>query len=80
MSRFWNKKTQELTPYVAGEQPREGQKVIKLNTNENPYPPSPSIRSTMDCFDPVSLRLYPDPQSLDLRMAMSDCRTPSSSS
>lgn len=72
MSRFWNKKTQELTPYVAGEQPREGQKVIKLNTNENPYPPSPSIRSTMDCFDPVSLRLYPDPQSLDLRMAMSD--------
>ena len=72
MSRFWNKKTASLTPYVAGEQPLPGQKVIKLNTNENPYPPSPCIKEHMLGFDPVVLRRYPELTSRSLREAIAD--------
>ena len=60
MSKFWNKKINEAEPYVAGEQPKKGQKVIKLNTNENPYPPSPMARAVLRSFDVADLRLYPD--------------------
>ena len=60
MSKYWNKKINEAEPYVAGEQPKKGQKVIKLNTNENPFPPSPKVREVMDAFDIADLRLYPD--------------------
>ena len=45
MSKYWNKKINEAEPYVAGEQPKAGVKIIKLNTNENPYAPSPSLIS-----------------------------------
>lgn len=48
-----------LTPYVAGEQPKN-RKFIKLNTNENPYPPSPRVAEVLRSFDAASLRLYPD--------------------
>lgn len=72
MSRFWNIKTRKISPYVAGEQPREGQKVIKLNTNENPYPPSPSIESFLKSFDPEVLRLYPDTSCTKLRGAFAE--------
>ena len=60
MSKYWNKTINETTPYVAGEQPEEGQKVIKLNTNENPFPPSPSVEKAIAEFDISTLRLYPD--------------------
>ena len=60
MSKYWNKTINETTPYVAGEQPKEGQKVIKLNTNENPFPPSPSVEKAIAEFDISTLRLYPD--------------------
>lgn len=60
MSRFWNKTINETTPYVAGEQPKAGQKVIKLNTNENPFPPSPAVNKAIAEFDTKTLRLYPD--------------------
>ena len=60
MSKYWNKKINEAKPYVAGEQPKPGQKVIKLNTNENPFPPSPMARAVLRSFDIADLRLYPD--------------------
>ena len=56
----------DLKPYLPGFQPKGGG-FIKLNTNENPYPPSPSVFKTLRDFDPERLRLYPDPVSLRLR-------------
>ena len=72
MSRFWNQRTKSLTPYVAGEQPLPGQKVIKLNTNENPYPPSPEIEKHIKAFDTSVLRLYPELTSRSLREALAE--------
>ena len=60
MSKYWNKTINETTPYVAGEQPKKGEKVIKLNTNENPFPPSPAVAKAIAEFDAAQLRLYPD--------------------
>ena len=54
-----------LTPYVAGEQPRD-RRYIKLNTNENPYPPSPRVSATLRDYDSERLRLYPDPLCTEL--------------
>ena len=68
MSQFWSPAVRELTPYVPGEQPRE--KLIKLNTNENPYPPAPGVEAALREFPVDHLRLYPDPQSLALREAL----------
>ncbi len=60
-----------LKPYTAGEQPR-GREFIKLNTNENPYPPAPEVSSTLRTFDPDLLRLYPDPTCGELRGAIGE--------
>ena len=60
-----------LTPYTPGEQPRD-MRYIKLNTNENPYPPSPGIDTFLRSVDLERLRLYPDPASLELRKAIAD--------
>lgn len=60
MSKYWNKTINQTTPYVAGEQPKAGEKVIKLNTNENPFPPSPAVAKAIAEFDVSTLRLYPD--------------------
>jgi len=70
MSNYWNRKIREAEPYVAGEQPKKGEKVIKLNTNENPYPPSPDVSKAIGEFDVASLRLYPDMTSTALRKAI----------
>lgn len=72
MSKFWNQKTRELTPYVPGEQPKDGQKLIKLNTNECPYPPSPAVAEVLKNFDPASLRLYPNADGYGARKAFAD--------
>ncbi|SEA45579.1 histidinol-phosphate transaminase [Microbulbifer marinus] len=67
---FWSPALARLEPYVPGEQPR-GRKLIKLNTNENPYPPSPRALEVLG--DPQladALRRYPDPESCDLRAAI----------
>ncbi len=59
-----------LHPYVPGEQPGPG--VIKLNTNENPYPPSPRVAEALRAADASSLRLYPDPVSSGLRRLVAE--------
>ncbi|WP_036165090.1 histidinol-phosphate transaminase [Massilia sp. 9096] len=69
MSNFWSPRVRELTPYVPGEQPRI-ERLIKLNTNENPYPPSPKVIAAIAAENDERLRLYPDPQSLRLTQAL----------
>ncbi|MDA8328109.1 MAG: histidinol-phosphate transaminase [Betaproteobacteria bacterium] len=66
MSRFWSAVARELTPYTPGEQPKLPG-LIKLNTNENPYPPSPRVLETLRVASNDTLRLYPDPGSDALR-------------
>ncbi len=64
-----------MAPYVPGEQPPSGAKVIKLNTNENPYPPSPAVVAALRAEigdDAERLRLYSDPKALALRQAAAD--------
>lgn len=58
-----------VPPYVPGEQPAAGRRVVKLNTNENPYPPSPRVAEALGALlrDPARLRLYPDPVARGLR-------------
>jgi len=68
MSRFWSELVGELTPYVPGEQPKLG-KLVKLNTNEHPYPPSPAVLKAIASVSPDELRGYPDPESSELRQA-----------
>jgi len=69
MSVFWNTRTKNLFPYVPGEQPKDRQ-FIKLNTNENPYPPSPKVIEAVQKAANERLRLYPDPQCGELREAI----------
>jgi histidinol-phosphate aminotransferase len=69
MSRFWSPIVERLVPYTPGEQPRD-QKFIKLNTNENPYGPSPRALDAIQEAACDDLRLYPDPSAIDLRQAI----------
>ena len=57
--KAFEKNIRKVEPYVPGEQP--GRKVIKLNTNENPYPPAPGVQKAMEQISPDKLRMYPDP-------------------
>lgn len=66
MSRFWNARVHELKPYVPGEQPKVPN-LVKLNTNENPYGPSPRVTEAIRAAADESLRLYPDPEGEALR-------------
>ncbi len=67
-SRYWSDVVRELTPYVPGEQPKLTN-LVKLNTNENPYPPSPRVIQAIE-QELANLRLYPDPNSDRLREAI----------
>ena len=72
MSHYWSTLVHSLTPYVPGEQPKLSN-LVKLNTNENPYPPSPRAVAAMQAelgADGANLRLYPDPSSDRLREAV----------
>ncbi len=64
------KNIREVEPYVPGEQPQE--KVVKLNTNENPYPPAPGVLKAMKELDDKQLRLYPDPTAANLTEALAE--------
>ena len=66
---MFSQRYKELTPYTPGEQP-QNRKYIKLNTNENPFPPSPKIKEFLGSADIERLRLYPDPSSSLLRDAI----------
>ena len=65
----WKDNVRKVEPYVPGEQPKI-KNVIKLNTNENPYPPSPKVQKIIDGFDVQQLRLYPDPEVAELIAAI----------
>ena len=70
--RFWSPEERELQPYVPGEQPKI-QNLLKLNTNENPYPPSPKVVAAVQVVLENSadvLRLYPDPEATELKQAI----------
>jgi len=68
MSEFWNSRIKKLSPYTPGEQPKDRQ-IIKLNTNENPYPPSPKVIEAIKNAAGERLRLYPDPECAAFREA-----------
>src|ERR1700712_462719 len=69
MSRFWSSLTPDLKPYVPGEQPQMAD-LLKLNTNESPYGPSPRVLEAIRAEAADTLRLYPDPQATALRSAL----------
>lgn len=71
MKQFWSESIRNLAPYVPGEQSNVAG-LIKLNTNENPYPPSPQAIAAMQAELGATLRLYPDPDSNELKRAIAE--------
>jgi histidinol-phosphate aminotransferase len=69
MNPFWSQIAHELSPYVPGEQPRVAN-LVKLNTNESPFGPSPLALEAMRAAAADTLRLYPDPEATELREAL----------
>ena len=70
-SSYWSPVVRDLAPYVPGEQPR-GLDIVKLNTNENPYPPSPRVLAAVRGAADERLRLYPPPEADDLKAVIAD--------
>ena len=66
MKKYWSRRIRDMVPYVPGEQPKD-RVFIKLNTNENPYPPSPKALEALREAADDRLRLYPDPECAQLR-------------
>lgn len=69
--RSWEENVRKVVPYVPGEQPQREQ-MIKLNTNENPYPPAPGVQKVLETFAVDKLRLYPDPVVGKLNTAIAE--------
>jgi histidinol-phosphate aminotransferase len=69
MNPFWSQTARELWPYVPGEQPRIAN-LVKLNTNESPFGPSPRALEAMRAAAADTLRLYPDPEAVELRAVL----------
>jgi len=69
MNRYWNDVVRRLSPYVPGEQPKID-RLVKLNTNENPYPPSPGVLAAIRAETGEALRRYPDPNADGLKAAI----------
>lgn len=67
----WEKNVRKVVPYIPGEQPK-AEKMIKLNTNENPYPPSPMAKAALKQMDLDCMRLYPDPTAHVLTDAIAE--------
>ena len=76
--KAWEANVRKVVPYTPGEQPnRPG--MIKLNTNENPYPPAPGVLKALEELDTGRLRLYPDPAVSELVNALAEYYHPASS-
>ena len=71
MSKYWSDFVGTLDPYTPGEQPANTN-LTKLNTNENPYPPSPAVMEAMRCAVNDDLRLYPPPNADSLKQTIAD--------
>ena len=69
--REWENNVRKVTPYTPGEQPKDS-RMIKLNTNENPYPPGPGVKRALEALDADGFRLYPDPTAGDLVHALAE--------
>ena len=69
--QYWSRRIQNTEPYIPGEQPKD-RRYVKLNTNENPYPPSPKVQEALQSVAISDLRLYPDPDCLQLRTALAN--------
>ena len=67
----WEENVRRVIPYTPGEQPKKS-RMIKLNTNENPYPPAPAVAEVLKQFDADILRMYPDPTIGDLVAGIAD--------
>ena len=67
--KSWESNVRKVVPYVPGEQPKN-RKVIKLNTNENPYPPSPKVAEELRRMTTDTMRKYPDPAAEQLVSAI----------
>ena len=69
---FFRPAVDTLRPYVPGRQPAAGAQIVKLNTNENPYPPSPRALAALAAIEADELRRYPNPVSQEFRQAVAD--------
>ena len=69
MNDLWKNNLRDIEPYVPGEQSKE-KDIVKLNANENPYPPSPKAVEAIKNFDTDTLRLYPEASSMKLKNAI----------
>ena len=67
----WEANVRRVTPYTPGEQPNQPD-MIKLNTNENPYPPAPGVAKVLKEMDTDAMRLYPDPTAGELVSAIAE--------
>lgn len=72
MTSYFRPSIDAMAGYVPGEQPKPGTNIIKLNTNENPYPPSPAAMEVLRSLDSEWLRRYPDPFANEFRQAISE--------
>lgn len=71
MEKLWTENLRKIDPYVPGEQ-SDDKDIIKLNANENPYPPSPMAEQAIKEFNTDSLRLYPNANATELKQALAD--------
>ena len=71
MEKLWKKNLRDIEPYVPGEQSKE-QNIVKINANENPYPPSPKVIEAIKNFDNSNLRFYPDANAYEFKKAVAE--------
>lgn len=71
MENLWKNNLRDIEPYVPGEQSME-KDIVKINANENPYPPSPEVQKAINNFDCNKLRFYPDANAIEFKKAIAE--------